>query len=85
MKGIHSVYALITFMYITTSNSKWVSPLVIIPKNDENWRFCVDYRDLNKVIAKDYFPLPFIDQFLNTLAGNKYLCLCFGFNITKFS
>jgi len=30
------------------SDSQWVSPLVIIPKKNDNWRVCVDYRELNK-------------------------------------
>ena len=30
------------------SDSKWVSPLVIVPKNNRKWRVYVDYRELNK-------------------------------------
>nr|GEW85505.1 reverse transcriptase domain-containing protein [Tanacetum cinerariifolium] len=36
------------------------------------WRVCIDYRKLNKAIAKDHFPLPFMDQILERLVGNKY-------------
>ena len=43
------------------SDSKWVSPLVIVPKKGGKWRICVDYRELNKATKKDHFPLPFID------------------------
>ena len=35
------------------------------------WRICIDYWRLNKVTRKDHFPLPFIDQMLNRLAGNE--------------
>ena len=52
------------------SDSKWVSPLVVVPKKvPGKWRICVDFRELNKATLKDYFPLPFIDQVLDTLSG----------------
>ena len=38
------------------------------------WRVCTDYRKLNKAIRKYHFPLPFIDQMLDRLAGYKYYC-----------
>ena len=38
------------------------------------WRICIDYWKLNKVTRKDHFPLPFINQMLDRLAGNEYLC-----------
>jgi hypothetical protein len=40
----------------------------------------VDYRELNKSTLKDYFPLPFSDQVLDTLAGNKYFSFLDGFS-----
>ena len=39
------------------------------------WRVCIDYRKLNTVTRKDHYPLPFIDQRLDRLAGHPY----FGF------
>eukprot|EP00253_Pinus_taeda_P036064 PITA_36064 len=50
------------------SDSQWVSPLVIFPKKNGKWRVCIDYQELNKATLKDHFPLPFIDQVLDTLA-----------------
>jgi len=47
------------------------SPLVIVPKNNDKWRIHVDYRELNIATQKDHFPLPFIDQVLDTLSGKK--------------
>nr|GFA30690.1 putative reverse transcriptase domain-containing protein [Tanacetum cinerariifolium] len=59
-------------------------------KNDENelvptrlvtgWRVCIDYRKLNEATRKDHFPLPFIDQMLERLAGNEYYCFLDGFS-----
>ena len=48
-------------------DSEWVSPLIIVPKKNGKWRVCMDYRELNKATQKDHFPLPFIDQVLDTL------------------
>nr|GFB29296.1 reverse transcriptase domain-containing protein [Tanacetum cinerariifolium] len=59
-------------------------------KNDENelvptrlvkgWRVCIDYRKLNEATRKDHFPLPFMDQMLERLAGNEYYCFLDSFS-----
>jgi hypothetical protein len=72
------------------SDSKWVSPIHVVPKrvgltivkNKDNelvptrihsrWRVCIDYRKLNAATRKYHFPLPFIDQMVERLAGHKY-------------
>jgi len=38
------------------------------------WRVCIDYRKLNKATKKDHFPLPFMDQMLERLAGRSHYC-----------
>jgi hypothetical protein len=55
----------VNFIY-PISDSQWVSPLVIVPKKNDKWRICVDYKELNKATKKDHFPFPFIDQVLDT-------------------
>lgn len=50
----------VNFIY-PISDSKWVSPLVVVPKKNGKWWICVDYKELNKATQKDHFPLPFID------------------------
>nr|GFC42072.1 reverse transcriptase domain-containing protein [Tanacetum cinerariifolium] len=44
------------------------------------WRVCIDYRKLNEATCKDHFPLPFMDQMLERLAGNDYYCFLDGFS-----
>ncbi|GKC34270.1 reverse transcriptase domain-containing protein, partial [Tanacetum coccineum] len=44
------------------------------------WRVCIDYRKLNEVTRKDHFPLPFMDQMLERLAGNELYCFLDGFS-----
>ncbi|CAM8934479.1 unnamed protein product [Rhodiola kirilowii] len=44
------------------------------------WRMCIDYRKLNAVTRKDHFPLPFIDQMLDRLAGKPHFCFLDGFS-----
>ncbi|GKC36656.1 DNA-directed DNA polymerase [Tanacetum coccineum] len=43
------------------------------------WRVCIDYRKLNNATRKDHFPLLFIDQMLERLAGHEYYCFLDGF------
>nr|GFA42061.1 reverse transcriptase domain-containing protein [Tanacetum cinerariifolium] len=44
------------------------------------WRVCIDYRKLNDPTRKDHFPLPFMDQMLERLAGNEFYCFLDGFS-----
>ena len=52
----------------------------LIPTRGQNsWRVCINYRRLNQVTKKDHFPLPFIDQMLECLAGKSHYCFLDGF------
>ena len=67
---------------IEPSNSPWASGVVLVRKKDNSFRFCVDYRKLNKATIKDAYPLPRIDDSLDQLAGNVWwstLDLCAGY------
>nr|GEU93313.1 reverse transcriptase domain-containing protein [Tanacetum cinerariifolium] len=55
------------------------SALIKVLKSHK-WRVCIDYRKLNEATRKDHFPLLFMDQMLERLAGNEYYCFLDGFS-----
>nr|GEV72515.1 reverse transcriptase domain-containing protein [Tanacetum cinerariifolium] len=58
---------------------------LILTRLVTGWRVCIDYRKLNEATRKDHFPLLFMDQMLERLAGNQYYCFLDGFLvISKF-
>ncbi|UYV70960.1 hypothetical protein LAZ67_8001258 [Cordylochernes scorpioides] len=57
---------------IRPSSSPWASPVILVRKKDGSLRFYVDYRRLNKITKKDAYPLPRIDDALDTLSGSRY-------------
>ena len=59
------VVALIQKGWVRPSISPWGAPVLLVPKKDGTWRFCVDFRNLNAVTIRDSFPLPRIDDLLH--------------------
>lgn len=57
---------------IEPSDSPWSSPVCLVTKKDGTCRFCIDFRKLNTVTQKDAYPLPRIDDTLETLSGAKW-------------
>nr|GEU91225.1 hypothetical protein [Tanacetum cinerariifolium] len=53
---------------------------LIMTHSVTGWRVCIDFRKLNEATHKNHFPLPFMDQMLERLAGNEYYCFLDGFS-----
>jgi hypothetical protein len=54
----------------------WLANPVLVKKKNGKWRVFVDYTSLNKACHKVSFPLPRIDQIVDSTAGCELLCFC---------
>ena len=55
----------------SSSMKGWNSPVLLVPKKDKSWRFCIDFRKLNAATWKENAPLPRIAELLEEAAGAK--------------
>ncbi|GKC62654.1 putative reverse transcriptase domain-containing protein [Tanacetum coccineum] len=58
--------------YIRKSHSMWGAPVLFVKKKDGALRMCIDYRELNKLIIKNRYPLPGINDIFDQLQGSRY-------------
>jgi len=50
---------------------EWLANIIVVKKKSEKWQVCMDFTDLNKACSKDPFPMPRIDQLVNTTVGHS--------------
>ena len=58
----------------------WMANPVVVPKANGKKRLCIDFTDLNKACPKDPFPLPRIDQIVDSTVGCDLLCFLDAFS-----
>jgi Reverse transcriptase (RNA-dependent DNA polymerase) len=56
---------------IEPATSEWASPIVLVAKPDGSTRFCVDYRKLNSITVRDSYPLPCMDECIDSLGDSE--------------
>nr|GEV15229.1 DNA-directed DNA polymerase [Tanacetum cinerariifolium] len=71
---IHCVPKKGGMIIVANENNELIPTRLVI-----GWRVCIDYRKLNDATRKDHFLLPFMDQMLESLAGNEFYCFLDGF------
>ena len=58
----------------------WLANVVLVKKANGKWRMCMDFTDLNRVCPKGSFPLPRIDQLVDSTAGHKLVTFMDAFS-----
>ena len=58
--------------WIRASSSPYGASISFVPKKDVKWRMCIDYRSLNKIIVKNWYPLPKVEELMDRLCGVRY-------------
>ena len=57
---------------IKDSNSEFAHPVCLVRKRDGSIRWCIDFRKLNDITVRDCFPIPKIEQCIDTLCGSQF-------------
>jgi len=59
--------------FIRANVSPWGAPILYVQKKDGTLRLCIDYRELNKIIIKNKYPLRQIDDLFDQLQGARVI------------
>lgn len=70
---INEVDKMLELKVIEPCESPWLSPVIITPKKNGEWRFCIDSRKLNSVTRRDAYSLPYVNEILDNLKDARYL------------
>jgi hypothetical protein len=63
-----NIHKLLVIRFIESiKEATWLSPIVVVPKKNGKLRICIDFKKLNAATKKDPYPLPFINEVLNTI------------------
>lgn len=66
------IVEMLKYDIIRPSKSPFASPIVMVRKKDGKFRFCIDFRRLNKETIRDQYPLPKMDVILRQLSGQQF-------------
>ena len=75
VSAVHVVLKKGGFTVIRNEKNELIPIITVI-----GWRVCIDYRKLNTATRKDHYPLLFIDQMLDMLAGHSHYCFLDGYS-----
>ena len=59
---------------------EWLANVVLVKKENDKWRLCIDFTDINKACPKDRFPLPRIDLIVDATVGHELLSFMDAFS-----
>ncbi|GBP47187.1 hypothetical protein EVAR_38299_1 [Eumeta japonica] len=65
----------------THSESPYASPAVLVRKPDDTWRSCVDFKNFNKKVFSNSYPIPRVEDLIMYLGKAKYIFCWFKLNI----
>ena len=68
----HQIQELLQKGHIHPSSSPCRSLIILVQKKDGTWRLCIDYRALNKITVRSWYPIPRIDDLLHQFRGSKF-------------